>query len=80
MNKQYTRNEAKERIDDERRRAALVVRCTHEEAEAIRNAAQGERRTISGCILNAVMQRIAIQNRTHQMLEKNLQKKQPDTD
>jgi len=40
------------------KRAALLVRCSKEEAEAIREAAQREHRTISGFIINAVMGRI----------------------
>lgn len=40
-------------------RTALLVRCSEEEAEAIREAAHRERRTISGFILNAVLNRIA---------------------
>ena len=39
-------------------RSALLVRCTPEEAEAIRRAARRERRSISGFILNAVMSRM----------------------
>jgi uncharacterized protein (DUF1778 family) len=34
-------------------RSALLIRCTEEEAVAIREAAQRERRTISGYILHA---------------------------
>jgi uncharacterized protein (DUF1778 family) len=40
-------------------RTALLVRCSHEEAQLIRDAAKRERRNISGYILNAVLQRIA---------------------
>jgi uncharacterized protein (DUF1778 family) len=40
-------------------RAALLVRCTREEADLIRNAARHERRTVSGFVLHAVMNRIA---------------------
>jgi Protein of unknown function (DUF1778) len=44
-------------------RTALLVRCSGEEAEAVRQAAHRERRTISGFILNAVLNRIANQHR-----------------
>lgn len=44
-------------------RTALLVRCSEEEAEAIRDAARRERRTISGFILNAVLNRIANQKK-----------------
>ncbi len=40
------------------KKAALFVRCTDEEAERIRHAAKMERRTVSGFVLNAVMNRI----------------------
>jgi uncharacterized protein (DUF1778 family) len=42
-------------------RTALLIRCSHEEAETIRAAAKAERRTLSGYVLNAVMNRIANQ-------------------
>lgn len=42
-------------------RTALLVRCTGQEAEAIRKAAKRERRSISGFILNAVMNRLGNQ-------------------
>jgi uncharacterized protein (DUF1778 family) len=41
------------------RRTALLVRCSDKEAEDIRQAAKRERRTLSGFILNAVLNRIA---------------------
>jgi uncharacterized protein (DUF1778 family) len=44
------------------KRAALLVRCTEEEARQIRQAARLERRTISGYVLHAVMNRIAAQS------------------
>lgn len=51
------------------KRTALLVRCTVEEAELIRQAAQAERRTISGYILNSVLHRIAVQEKTHKQFE-----------
>lgn len=42
-------------------RTSLLVRCTTQEAEAIRKAAKRERRSISGFILNAVMNRLVSQ-------------------
>ncbi len=56
------------------KRAALLVRCSAEEAERIRQAAEGERRTISGFILNAVMQRIALREKTKQRFTQMLGK------
>ncbi|HTM40618.1 MAG TPA: DUF1778 domain-containing protein [Terriglobales bacterium] len=44
-------------------RTALLVRCSDEEAEIIREAAKRERRTISGFILNSVLNRIANQKK-----------------
>ena len=49
-------------------RTAVLVRCTTEEADAIRRAAKRERRSISGFILNAVMNRIAGQATIQQRL------------
>ena len=51
-------------------RTALLVRCSEEEAIAIREAAKRERRTISGFILNAVLNRIANQKRIEQAWQK----------
>ena len=42
---------------------ALLVRCTDEEAERIRQAAKTERRTLSSFILNAVNNRIEARER-----------------
>ncbi len=44
-------------------RTALLIRCTVEEAEKIRQAAKAERRTLSGYILNSVMARIEMRER-----------------
>ncbi len=44
-------------------RTALLLRCSEEEAKAIREAAHRERRTISGFILNSVLNRIANQKK-----------------
>ena len=49
-------------------RTALLIRCDKEEADLIRNAAQQERRTVSGYVLNAVMQRIAARTRVRARL------------
>ena len=43
-------------------RSALLIRCTVEEAHQIREAAERERRTVSGFVLNAVLNRIAQHN------------------
>ncbi len=40
------------------KKAALFVRCTEEEAARIRHGAKAERRTVSGYVLNAVMNRL----------------------
>ena len=45
------------------RRTALLVRCSKKEAHVIRDAAKLERRTLSGFILHAVLNRIAHQHR-----------------
>ncbi len=41
-----------------RKKTAILLRCTPEEAAMIRHAAAHERRTLSGFILNAVMNRL----------------------
>ena len=45
------------------KKAAVFVRCTEEEAEKIRLSARQERRTVSGFVLNAVFNRIAMRDR-----------------
>ena len=45
------------------KKAALFVRCTEEEAEKICGTAKAERRTVSGFILNAVFNSIAMRER-----------------
>lgn len=42
----------------EKKKTAILIRCTAQEAEMIRHAAAVERRTLSGFILNAVMNRL----------------------
>ncbi len=44
-------------------RTALLIRCTEEEADAIREAAKQQRRTVSAFVLHAVMSRISVQQR-----------------
>jgi uncharacterized protein (DUF1778 family) len=36
-------------------RTALLIRCSKEEAEKIRDAAERERRTLSGYVLNTIL-------------------------
>ncbi|MFI5108281.1 MAG: DUF1778 domain-containing protein [Terriglobales bacterium] len=45
------------------KKAAVFVRCTEEEADRIRRTARAERRTLSGFVLNAVFNRIAMRDR-----------------
>jgi uncharacterized protein (DUF1778 family) len=44
-------------------KTALLVYCTHEEAEMIRRLAKQERRTISGFVMTAVANRLAVHSR-----------------
>jgi uncharacterized protein (DUF1778 family) len=46
-------------------RTALLIRCSKEEAEKIRAAAKPERRTLSGYVLHAVLNRISNQEKSH---------------
>jgi len=50
-------------------RTALLIRCTSREADLIREAARSERRTVSGYVLNAVLQRIAVRDKTKKHFE-----------
>ena len=43
--------------------SALFIRCSDGEAERIRNAAKAERRTLSGFVLNAVLNRIEMREK-----------------
>ena len=56
------------KLDQRNKKTALFIRCAAEEAAIIREAASRERRTISGFILNSVLNRIAIQRRTRERL------------
>jgi uncharacterized protein (DUF1778 family) len=51
-----------------RNRAALLIRCTAEQAAQIRDAAQGERRTLSAYVVNAIMSRIGNREKVRQHL------------
>ncbi len=61
----------------EKTRTALLVRCSAEEAQTIREAARRERRTISGFVLNAVMNRITASRRVEQAMATTQQKPGP---
>ena len=50
-------------------RTALLIHCSREEAERIRNAAKRERRTISGYVLNAVISRLDYQSQFERKIE-----------
>jgi len=51
-------------------RTALLITCSREEAERIRAAAQRERRSISGFVMNAVMTRFTLEERIQERREK----------
>ena len=44
------------------KKTAILIRCTPEEADLIRHAAASERRTLSGFVLNTVMNRIKVRS------------------
>jgi len=44
-------------------RTSVMIRCSREQAEKIRAAARRERRTVSGYVLNAVMNHIDSQEK-----------------
>jgi uncharacterized protein (DUF1778 family) len=51
------------------KRTAILLRCSEEEAQDIRQAAQQEKRTISGFILNAVHNRLEARKRLRERFE-----------
>ncbi len=51
------------------KRTALLIRCSEEESELIRTAAQSEHCTISGFILNVVAHRLAARDKTQDHFE-----------
>ena len=51
------------------KRTAILLRCSEEEAQDIRNAARSEKRTISGFILNAVHNRLEARKRIRERFE-----------
>ena len=64
----------------EAKRVALLIRCSNQEAEQIRRAAKSERRTISGFVINAVMNRIGNQENVRQFWEKRSKQKLSPSD
>ena len=44
-------------------RASLLIRCSEEEAKLIRAAAKREHRTLSGYVVNALLQRMVNQGK-----------------
>ena len=54
------------------RGTTLAIRCTPDEAEAIREAAKRERRTMTAFVLDAVMTRLTYQERSQQRRQPDL--------
>jgi hypothetical protein len=48
-------------------RTALLIRCSKDEAERIRQGARNERRTVSAYVLQAVMNRLSVDKRLQEM-------------
>lgn len=44
-------------------RAALLIRCSQQDADALRLQAQSEHRTVSGCLLNILERRLRIEEK-----------------
>ena len=59
-------------------RTALLLRCTEEEAQVIHAAAKREHRTLSGYILNVVMNRIKNRDLTVQRVQEMLKRNRSD--
>ena len=49
--------------ESDNNRTALLIRCTRQEAQSIRNAARAERHTISDYVVQSVITRIAIKEK-----------------
>lgn len=56
-------------------RTSLLVRCSQEEAQLIRDAARRERRTLSGYFINTVLQRIASRKQVLENMPEALRRK-----
>jgi uncharacterized protein (DUF1778 family) len=52
-------------------RTALLICCTREEAERIREAAKRERRSISGFVMNAIQIRFSVESRIQEGKRRN---------
>ncbi len=48
------------------KRTALLIRCSVEEAEAVRAAARRQYRTLSGYVMHALNNRLEIEARLHE--------------
>jgi uncharacterized protein (DUF1778 family) len=60
------------RNDEER--TALLIRCSAKESKLIRAAAKMERRSISAYVLNCIMQRIAVREKTQHHFKQTFRK------
>lgn len=50
------------------KRTALLIRCSVEEAEAVRAAARRQYRTLSGYVMHALNNRLEIEARLHEQI------------
>jgi uncharacterized protein (DUF1778 family) len=53
--------EDQRQLGNQNGRSAVLIRCTRREADLIRAAARRERRTVSGYVVNAVIERLTSQ-------------------
>lgn len=60
-------------------RTALLIRCTTEEATRIRQEAKRERRTLSGYVVNALMNRIEVREKALARFEPGMQNEAQQT-
>lgn len=67
-------NSVKMNRNREEPRTTLLIRCTEEEAKAIREAAGLQRRTVSAFVLHVVMNRISIHRRLEAAVPKSQSK------
>jgi uncharacterized protein (DUF1778 family) len=61
------------------KRTALLLRCSEEEANLIRDAAKHERRTVSAYIVHAVMSRLRNREKLVENMPETLQERFSET-
>jgi uncharacterized protein (DUF1778 family) len=61
--------EEQRQLENHNGRSAVLIRCSRQEANLIRAAARRERRTLSGYVVNAVIERLIKQRERQQRID-----------